>query len=385
MAAHQITYCPPRPAHGVLEQEPSFVKPKLPVSAHFEADGEAHGNGISFQDYEAMQTQTKALFKGRHAPPSWAVNLRELKLLLARYIEKRALVLCPRIDTPERRTVFAQRKTLKEIPALISRLDRLSEERMALIAAGGDPDRISALTKIIRSLDGEIIAAQKGPVLVCGVIHHFFRCGLSSAETSAALNHMISPPNVRQMASRLEKTWKQMQDGTDKKPTPREFRRAHRHAYYEMTYKPVQLAKEKAERAAETPEEREKRLAYARAYYQRTKEYQHAKRKADPRMRERALAKYHGASPEEVKARSEKYREYCRTHGEQRRAVHRAWYVRNRAAAVLTPEQREARNKKERDLRRDPKKRPIILARQARYRAERKSKRDQVTFSVPDE
>src|SRR5258708_39785128 len=119
-----------------------FPRTVLPVRLPDQNDDGTYEAGLGFDDYSRAHTESHKLFKGRAAPPSWATNLRQLGELLARYLELRALMQHPRVDSPERRVVYAQNKILKRIPVMIARLDRLQEERLALIAAGGDPDRI---------------------------------------------------------------------------------------------------------------------------------------------------------------------------------------------------------------------------------------------------
>lgn len=343
----------------------------LPVHLPNQNEDGSYEAGLSYDDHQRGHIETHKLFNGRdRAHPTWCLDLRKMGLLLARYMENRANIK-PRIDTAEKRVVYAQKRILKIVPAMIARLDRLQEERLTLMAAGGDPNRIRGLEKAIRSLDGEIIVAQRGPSLIVGVIHFYFRCGYSSPETSAALKHMLSPQSVRQIAFRLERLWKKMQACEDWKPTKKEIKAAHSRAYYHMVYKPVQLADEKAARAAETPEQRAARLKWHRDYYHKHKAEISAQRKANQKLREKALLKYHSATDEEKAVRLERNREYNRTHREERLAAKRKIYARKLRAAVLTPEQREIRNARCREWCRTHKENRRAI--RVRYLAKRKA------------
>ena len=291
----------------------------MPVEAHPTADG-YESTGLSFDDYSRCQISSHGSFESRPVtPPSWAVNLRELSLLLARFLELRAGIHAPRIDKPERRIVYAQNKILKATPKWIASLDKLIAERMA----STDPERRRVLETQIRSLDGRLVIDQRGPALIAGVIFYFFRCGYSAPETSAALKGIISNVAIRQMAFRLERLWKLMQSGQDKKPTREEICRARRRAEYHLKGKPAQLAREKAARAAETPDQREARLAYHREYYYAHKAVIAAQRKQDPKRREKSALAYHSMTDEQ----REKKTEWFKTHKPERALYKRRWYA----------------------------------------------------------
>ena len=323
----------------------------LPVHLTEQNEDGSYQDGLSFDDYSRGHQFQHKLFESRSSnPPSWAVNLRELSLLFARYLELRAGIHHPRIDTPERRIVYAQNKILKDSPKRVAVLDKLIAERMA----STDPERRRVLERQIRSLDRRLVIDKRGPALIAGVIFYFFRCGYDSCETSAALKGIISPVGVRQMAHRLEQLCQKMLSGEDKKPKPIEFARANRRARYHMKDKPQQLAKEKAARAAETPEEREARLAYAKAYYYANAARIAAQRKQDPKRRQRAFEEYHSMTPEQ----REKKAEWFRTHRPERARYKRKWY------AKLSPEEKKRQAEKSMKWNREhPEQRDVIVIR----------------------
>jgi hypothetical protein len=181
-----------------------------------DANGEMHSaSRLSFDDYDKAHCFSHSFYAGRSkTPPCWALDLNKLGLLLARYMEVRSGHQ-PRVDSPENRVAFAQRRTLSQIPARVATLDKLTAEFISAKTAGTDPARVLVLARQIRSLDGKLVIDQRGPTLICGIVHYFFRCGYSSVETAAALNHLVSPQAVRQIAHRLKQLWQRMQDGTD--------------------------------------------------------------------------------------------------------------------------------------------------------------------------
>ena len=138
-----------------------------------------------------------------------------------------------------------------------------------------------------------------------------------------------------------------MQSGTDKKPKPIEIKRAKRRAYYHMVLKPIQIAKEKAARAAMTPEQKAADAAYHHDYWLKNKERMMAQRRADSRAREKALKKYHGATEEEIAARKERWAKYARENRERLLANKRARGKRSYAAMI--PEQKALANQRQRD------------------------------------
>lgn len=321
-----------------------------PVEAHATADG-FESTGLAFDDYSRCQISNHGSFASRPVtPPSWAVNLRELSLLLARSLELRAGIHHPRIDTPERRIVYAQNKILRDMPNLVAALDNMVAERMA----STDPERRRELERQICSLDGRLVIDKRGPALIAGVVFYFFRCGYDSRETSAALKGIISPVGVRQMTHRLEQLWQKMQSGQDKKPTREECARARRRAGYHLKSKRAQLEREKAARAAETPEEREARLKYHRDYYHANAALIAAQRKQDPKRREKSALAYHSMTPEQ----REKKAEWFRTHRPERARYKRKWY------AKLSPEEKKRQAEKSMKWNREhPEQRDIIVMR----------------------
>lgn len=315
-----------------------FDRKALPVDAHVTADG-IESNALSFDDYDKAHCFTHKLFASRrNTPPSWAMNLGELGLLLARYFERRAGIICPRIDTPQRRVIHAQSKILAAIPAQVAVLDRLSREFVTAKNTGDT--RAGVLEKQIRSLDGKLCIDKRGPALIVGIIHYFFRVGYDSVETAAALNHAVSPVGCRQIASRLTRLWEQMQDGTDRKPKPAEIRKAKSRAQWVKSgYNQKQLEREKAERAKETLEQRAARLKYANDYYHAHRDRISAQQRANWRKRDKAMERYRSLTPAQIEERRRKAREYAAKKRERLNAYARERHARK--AAAMSPAERE--------------------------------------------
>jgi len=312
--------------------------PILPVHLPEQNDDGSFKDGLDFSDYTRCQTQTNsAFFKGRAGCPSWASNLRQLGELLARYMECRAGIMCPRIDSPERRVMFAQTRIIADRPVFVARLDRLSAEYVELKNAGSDPERLRALETQIRALDGKLTIDERGPALIVGIIHYYYRCGYDSPETCIALNHAVSPVGVRQIANRLEKLWQRMQDGTDKMPKPAELRNAKTRASWRVSeYRRTQAEKDKTRRAEETPEQRAARLKYAKDYYYSHRDRIAAQQRADWRKRDKALERYRSLTPEQIEERRRKARIY---EAKRREELNRAQRERQRRKAAAMSEE----------------------------------------------
>ena len=175
----------------------------------------------------------------------------------------------------------------------------------------GDLKTASVLERQVRSLDGSLVIDKRGPAVVCGIIHYFFRVGYNSKETALALKHVASPCAVRQVAWRLNHLWERMKSGNDLPPKPAEIARAKSRAWYHLSgYRDRQRDLIKAKLAAETPEQTAARIAYHRDYYQKNKARIVAVRKANWKIREKAIADYHNATEEEKEVRCRKQRDY---------------------------------------------------------------------------
>jgi hypothetical protein len=205
-----------------------------------------------------MQTHTHKLFHGRKTPPSFAGNVSELKLLLARAMELRARIYSPRNDSPEKRIRFAQRKLHKDRPALVTLRNSVAAQMN-----GGSPERCSALERRLKTYNGELAISKNAAVILCGIVHWYFRVGLSSQECAVAMRNVVAPGSIRKIASELVKLWQQMQSGKDRqrKPTPvKPAKRVH--------IRKTRQTRQSAQKAVwADPEKRARRIASLKAAF----------------------------------------------------------------------------------------------------------------------
>lgn len=204
-----ITYCPPMPASGYTEPTPVFGDHRAnPASAE---------TGLSFADYNFAQTEVHKLNRGRRKdPPSWAFCKAEFRLLLARYCELRADITFPMTGTTEERVAYATHVAREKIPAKMKVLEKICREYTELKKRGENFPRQRKLEQLIEGVDSQIVLDRRGPAFVVAAIYQYFSLGWDSVQVAAALQ--LKPPCIRQLIFRLERLWKQMQDGTDAKP-----------------------------------------------------------------------------------------------------------------------------------------------------------------------
>lgn len=197
----------------------THTKEMYPVSAEVGAGGEWTTPGLDYSDYSRMYTHTHKLDCHRKlAAPEWATNDKLLQQLLVVYLERRAR-LKPGTGTIPERLARAQAAIKAEEPMLTKRLDVICQRYVELKR---QPDtgkkRLRELEIEIEGIDSQIIAARQHGFAdkVLGVVHCYYRQGLSSPETAAHLK--MKPPSVRVTLQRLRDSWEWMQTG---KVTPR--------------------------------------------------------------------------------------------------------------------------------------------------------------------
>jgi hypothetical protein len=212
-----------------------------PVSARYMGLDRWKTPGVDFVDFGRMRTTSQVQFHGRDhtAVPSFALNLPEMKLLVARYFELRAGMRYPKVGTPEWRLKMALRKIQKDIPKDREVMARLNREYVELKRQGADPERLRERENAIRSLDSEIRMALRGEAPVVALIYFHFRLGYNSCQTASELG--IFPQTIRQIAYKLAKLWNLMQSGQDRQPTEREIANA-KVREYRRNFTPEQKA-----------------------------------------------------------------------------------------------------------------------------------------------
>lgn len=316
------------PAHGLAAPEPAFGnRYKNPVSVEFHAGGEVVSTGFSFEDYHFAQTRVQKQSGERRLPtPSWAFNFSEQRLLLARFMEWRAGIIRPRIDTPEKRLRYAYRRYMRVfVPSLRNRLERLCHEFVTC----QDPKRRRTLEIEIESIDTQLRVAKQGPALIVGIIHHYFGAGLDSVGTAAEFG--IRPPSVRQIIWRLHKTWRAMVDGTDRKPKPEEVKLAKLREKQRRWREehPEEYKQRKAEVQAYRDANREVFRQQQREWYARNRDMRvqdkAAERRSDPEAARQRAREWAQAHPDRVRETQRRFRaahpdyerQYYRKHRKQ--------------------------------------------------------------------
>src|SRR5438876_5289434 len=84
-----ITICPPGKAAGSESRE-TVYHGRLPVSTHFDADGEVSSTGIAFEDFAKMHSVTiKAGWTRRYAIPRWVLDKRRFEEVFLMYCDAR--------------------------------------------------------------------------------------------------------------------------------------------------------------------------------------------------------------------------------------------------------------------------------------------------------
>ncbi len=197
IATPKITYLPPGPIrHGLAFDLHVGVRPRLPVSARFAADGEVESPSISFDDFSRMQTQRHKLDRGRRdESPAWVLNASTLRSVITRYLELRAGFLKAQPGTDVERIQRAQQKLNSKIPNQDAALTRLCKEYVAFKAP--------KLAQEIEGLDTALVITQTAASKAAMVAHLYYRLGLNSVEVGKEVG--LKPPHIRMLLLRLRK------------------------------------------------------------------------------------------------------------------------------------------------------------------------------------
>jgi hypothetical protein len=220
MAAPNFQLCPPMPARN-FEHFDKYLfdgtQPDdghKPVSARYEGFGEFSTTGIAFEDYERMSTQIRKQSGQRRLPtPSWAVNERQMRALLVRFLERRAGFRSPQPGTYAARLQRADEKIKARTSSLVQSMDKLCVEYVQLRSAGVDPARQRELERTIEGIDTLLRVGSLG--VVARIIHLYYGVGFDSVGVGTEVG--CKPPHVRQLLLRLHKEWARM---TGKKYVP---------------------------------------------------------------------------------------------------------------------------------------------------------------------
>lgn len=198
-----VKICPPAPASSILESEPAFYRPALPVStARFDAEGDAHtDSALSFSDIERMNVKVRKTYK--REIPSWIYDGEKFREAIVRAVEHKAGFGMPLPGTPMERLERAEEKCLEIRERKIKVLDKLCDWYV-LAKMKGDP-YAAKLAMQIEALDTQIMLLTRPAAIIAAVLFFSYRVGLDSPGVSQQMGGCVKPPMVRQVLLRCRK------------------------------------------------------------------------------------------------------------------------------------------------------------------------------------
>jgi hypothetical protein len=205
-ASPRVTLCPPMSARGAMTVKPTFGRQQM-LPVHMPEGA----YGISFADYNFMQTQNHGGVRGRILQtPEWALNPADVRRVLLHYLEQRAFGCSKQREKNEgldERTrlerVFLKMRA--EILMLTTRTDRLC----AKYVVETNSSRKATLGRVITGLDRQIILASR-PDVFFDLIRLYYSLGLTSVGISEELNGALTPWGARQVIYRLNQTAREL-------------------------------------------------------------------------------------------------------------------------------------------------------------------------------
>src|SRR6266567_2676126 len=207
--------CSSAPSNIRFDEFQFAYRPNSPVHAEVGADGEWTSNGIGFDDYTRMTTQTKRQSGCRRLDtPEWATDQTKLRAVITRYFELRAYGRAKKhsaimgVGTEQERLARAQAKMIADKPKKLAVLDGICTEYVMLKRDGGDPAQIRKLGQLIEGLDTVICLIDRGPAVFVALVYYFYLLRMDSVGCGEALG--IKPPAVRQTLFRMASEWKEM-------------------------------------------------------------------------------------------------------------------------------------------------------------------------------
>jgi hypothetical protein len=202
----EITYCPPASSTTHIDISQFALRRSAPVSARYMGSDRWETPGVSFGDYNSMQTSSRKLQRGRRfKAPSWALNDADLQLVIVSYLENRAFSKkrrksCRRLSLKSRLLrVEAKLRSLE--PSYTVVLDRLAAEYIELRSTGGDPARVRVLGSQIQTVDQGIVFNRTPASLTAAICYSYFREGRSSCEIAS--EYGVKSPAVRQILMKI--------------------------------------------------------------------------------------------------------------------------------------------------------------------------------------
>jgi hypothetical protein len=175
-----------------------------PVHADFDGH-DFHSNGVAFEDYARMHTETHKLAAWRPSIPDWVFNDSKLRAVIVGCVEARARNGTERIDrtgTHAERLARAQKKLAEDRPNLEARIDNLCAKYVAAKRAG-DAVLTRHFGQKIEEVDTQLRMIDSRVNYYAGVAYHCWRCGVDSVAAASRLG--IKPPHVRALMWRMSK------------------------------------------------------------------------------------------------------------------------------------------------------------------------------------
>jgi hypothetical protein len=214
-ATPQITKCPPGAALNATFDEYSHASchktANYVVRSSYRGLDRWESTGFSFDDATVHSADHHKLNLGRkEAPPEWAFNTTKMRALIVRQVELRAGLLYPQPGDERTRLAHAQQQLKVNRPKLEVLLNRFCSEYAAeKQKPQPDASRLTVLEEQIAIHDQRIRTDESCAGIIARIIQLYYGAGQDSVAIAEALK--ISPPNVRQLLHKLNKTWLRMQ------------------------------------------------------------------------------------------------------------------------------------------------------------------------------
>lgn len=221
-----------------------------PVEAHVTVDGWV-GNGISYEDYSRMSTQSRKSSGERRLPtPIWAINNPLLRRVLVTFMEERAFSKKERARLKggqKERLERAKAKIMSKRPDIMRVMDNLCAQFVDIKQKGLNPNitdkewneqarqpfmefaegeaRYVDEQKRLRQLEIEIegidtylrYTENGGADVVAAIVYLYYRTGLDSVGVASELG--LKSPHIRQTLWRLHNTARRMEVAGELKPS----------------------------------------------------------------------------------------------------------------------------------------------------------------------
>lgn len=213
----QITHCPPSERPSLHYDKHNFNRSGRMIAAtrvSRDEDGllDWQSTGIALSEVDHMNgwTPLHNLAKGRRFdPPSFAVNDKDLRLVIVHAIERRAYGSSKRILDSARHTGLTLVERLKRAEdkcraragRMSTILDRLCREFVTLRNDRTDDKRLGTVQTLIQQTDTQLRIDQHPAEVYGYILYSYFRTGAASHQVAADLG--LHAPAIRQLLFRI--------------------------------------------------------------------------------------------------------------------------------------------------------------------------------------